>query len=286
MPPLPPTRCQPPRACKAPRYSEESGSTPVAAVADMERDHYEQALLLPDLPDLPLLQVLSYLPPEALFSVGRTCLRLAALTRTQPWRGRGRLTLNTEEVWDLLRVAAPPEVVWIDEDEVDKTSKKSQFSFGGSLITGGCLDSDSRVHTSCPPRLLIMELVSVASEDALMREVAKTTKGVEFRLRSVDAIFRSLQHASWSQLEHLTLSRVNLHEQLTLLWPQDLALPRLRTVTLQPRYGRISDIAALRQPHQHLFVLLCEYSRMLPPRITLRRLLFNRYLGTVEQRAQ
>ncbi|KAE8737201.1 hypothetical protein FOCC_FOCC017338 [Frankliniella occidentalis] len=43
-------------------------------------------------------------------------------------------------------------------------------------------------------------------------------------------------------MEHLTLSRVNLHEQLTLLWPQDLALPRLRTVTLQPRYGRISDM--------------------------------------------
>ncbi|XP_052129852.1 uncharacterized protein LOC127751022 [Frankliniella occidentalis] len=244
MPPLPPpTQCQPPRACKAPRYSEESESTPVAAVADMEMDHHEQALLLPDLPDLPLLQVLSYLPDEALFALGRTCLRLAALTRTQPWRDRPKLTLNTEEVRDLLRVAAPPEAVWI---VIADTAKTSEFCFGvpDSYITG-CLDSDSRVHTSCPPRLLLMELISVTSQDALIREVAKTTKSVEFLIEGLDVIFRSLKEASWSQLEHLTLSRVNLHEQLTLLWPQDLALPRLRTVTLQPRYGRISDISGV-----------------------------------------
>ncbi|XP_052131616.1 uncharacterized protein LOC113217548 [Frankliniella occidentalis] len=241
MPPLPPTRSQPPRACKAPRNSDQSGPTSEAAIAAMEMDHHEQALLLTDLPDLPLLRVLSYLPDEALFAVGRTCLRLAALTRTQPWRDPEQLTLNTEEVWDLLRVAAPPEVVWIDED---KTSKTTQFLFGGAGAIVGCLDSDSRIHTFCPPRVLIMELISVTSEDALIREVAKTTKSVDFISRAgLDIIFRSLEDASWGQLEHLTLSRVNLHEQLTLVWPQ------VRTLASMPA---LSEKAPYRHRHVHV----------------------------------
>ncbi|XP_026293296.2 uncharacterized protein LOC113217556 [Frankliniella occidentalis] len=108
-----------------------------------------------------------------------------------------------------------------------------------------------------------MELISVTSEDALIREVAKTTKSVEFFIGGLDVIFRSLKDASWGQLEHLTLSGVNLHEQLTLLWPQDLVLPRLRTVTLLPGDGPDPDLPYSEGRLESLRSLLRAHSEQL-----------------------
>ncbi|KAE8737018.1 hypothetical protein FOCC_FOCC017523 [Frankliniella occidentalis] len=75
-----------------------------------DTDQHEQPLLLPDLPDVPLLEILSYLPRQDLLAAGLTCARLGALTRdnaalwTRSWPEREQ---GFDVVKGLSRVAPP-----------------------------------------------------------------------------------------------------------------------------------------------------------------------------------
>ncbi|XP_052121170.1 uncharacterized protein LOC113213737 isoform X5 [Frankliniella occidentalis] len=232
----PPTPTGSRRPQKAARNSEASGTTSEEANA---MDHQEQSpsfcpQLLLDLPDVPLLQVLSQLSPKDLFAAGRTCLRLAALTRTLPWRERGEIKLKSiADAMDLLRVAAPLEVVCIQ-----KTKKKIAFQYSGRPdpkgLVVGCLDGDRRIHTTCPPRMLCMEMPTFTSEESssLIREVAKTAKCLEVIVDGLDVIFSLLKNASWLELEHLVVLSVHLNRKQIPLWPQELVLPSLRCVSV------------------------------------------------------
>ncbi|XP_052121168.1 uncharacterized protein LOC113213737 isoform X3 [Frankliniella occidentalis] len=234
----PPTPTGSRRPQKAARNSEASGTTSEEANA---MDHQEQSpsfcpQLLLDLPDVPLLQVLSQLSPKDLFAAGRTCLRLAALTRTLPWRERGEIKLKSiADAMDLLRVAAPLEVVCIQ-----KTKKKIAFQYSGRPdpkgLVVGCLDGDRRIHTTCPPRMLCMEMPTFTSEESssLIREVAKTAKCLEVIVDGLDVIFSLLKNASWLELEHLVVLSVHLNRKQIPLWPQELVLPKLRSVFVDP----------------------------------------------------
>ncbi|KAE8749371.1 hypothetical protein FOCC_FOCC003885 [Frankliniella occidentalis] len=185
-----------------------------------------------DLPDVPLLQVLSQLAPKHLFAAGRTCLRLAALARTLPWRDQGEIRLKKiADVRDLLRVAAPPERLCILDDLA-----KPDFVFcaGRGCFSFDCL-GDSRTHNTCPPRSLQVNLSRrVSFEDALrlIREVAPLAKGLAFAIEWLSVIYRVMEDASWLKLEHLTFLQLNLHDEPTALWPQELVLPSLRCVSV------------------------------------------------------
>ncbi|XP_026272143.2 uncharacterized protein LOC113202231 [Frankliniella occidentalis] len=201
-----------------------------AAVMDV--DQFEQPLLLPLLPDLPLLQVFAYLSPQDLFAVGRTCLRLAALTRGA-WRSTtAEVRLNTyAELGDLFRVAPPVELLELD---VCVSSERPAHSLYGRFT----IDRNTGIGSNEETKLILcVESSDMPKVASLLLELAPTVRRLDV-CAELDEIFRILRQLPWSALEHLDVSGkyVDGDELVALgapLWPQDVVLPMLRILGVE-----------------------------------------------------
>ncbi|XP_052124107.1 uncharacterized protein LOC113216180 isoform X1 [Frankliniella occidentalis] len=238
-----PTRCQPPRACKSKKSrmsASEASRTPPTGTA---MNHQEKTdFRLDVLPDLSLLEILWYLPLKDLVAAGRASPRLCALTRTKMrlWQTEDTLALkNYNDICDALAVAPPVDILAV------APAAPALDPLAGKLTV---VPDDAANTTGLSRKLVLFTRGCVLAEsvDSLIREVAQTVKRLE-----VDAelawIFTSLQEANWSKLEHLQISAQELvpggvtGAVGNLLWPQDVVLPRLQTVVVEPLYFEYSD---------------------------------------------
>ncbi|KAE8752611.1 hypothetical protein FOCC_FOCC000733 [Frankliniella occidentalis] len=194
------------------------------------------------MPDLSLLEILWYLPLKDLVAAGRASPRLCALTRTKMrlWQTEDTLALkNYNDICDVLAVAPPVDILAV------APAAPALDPLAGKLTV---VPDDAANTTGLSRKLVLFTRGCVLAEsvDSLIREVAQTVKRLE-----VDAelawIFTSLQEANWSKLEHLQISAQELvpggvtGAVGNLLWPQDVVLPRLQTVVVEPLYFEYSD---------------------------------------------
>ncbi|XP_052121778.1 uncharacterized protein LOC113211117 [Frankliniella occidentalis] len=205
-------------------------------------DRHEEALLLPDLPYLPLLRVLSFLPSSDLMAVGRTCLRLAALTRAHPWLWRhfNYVSLKSnEEVWELLRVAPPVEWLELLWDTI--CFDPPSYVVQPSVLVG---------NTYAPCRSLCISMwMGNFIDTSALRVMAPMVRRLDFRgVVPLDLILNALRAVFWSALEHLELRPLS-GPQLG-PWMQEVLLPRMHTVTFEATVECLEVFGSLLRAHR------------------------------------
>ncbi|XP_026288644.1 uncharacterized protein LOC113213721 [Frankliniella occidentalis] len=230
-----PTRSQSPRPCAGTKDCKDSGTASEETATTATAHHEKPPLLLPDLPDLALLRVLSYVRPEGLFAVGRTCRRLGELTRSaQPWHGKPELELKScDQVRDLLRVAPP-----VEEWNVCRASAETWMGRAAVFLYQHVAIRDPDATRPTGVLRVVVRGPGLPKEVAsLLRDVAPTVRRLRLAFsRKLDDTFGTLKDAKWSSLEHLDVTAN--HVVKGTMWPQDMVLPMLHTVSLDPCRGK------------------------------------------------
>lgn len=221
-----PTRSQSPRPCAGTKDCKDSGTASEETATTATAHHEKPPLLLPDLPDLALLRVLSYVRPEGLFAVGRTCRRLGELTRSaQPWHGKPELELKScDQVRDLLRVAPP-----VDELNVCRAWSGRAAVF---LYQHVAIHDPDATRPTAVLRVVVRGPGLPKEVASLLRDVAPTVRHLRLAFaEKLGDTFSILQDAKWSSLEHLDVTGNHVHGAV---WPQEMVLPMLHTLSLDP----------------------------------------------------
>ncbi|KAE8749372.1 hypothetical protein FOCC_FOCC003886 [Frankliniella occidentalis] len=238
-----PTRSQSPRPCAGTKDCKDSGTASEETATTATAHHEKPPLLLPDLPDLALLRVLSYVRPEGLFAVGRTCRRLGELTRSaQPWHGKPELELKScDQVRDLLRVAPP-----VEEWNVCRASAETWMGRAAVFLYQHVAIRDPDATRPTGVLRVVVRGPGLPKEVAsLLRDVAPTVRRLRLAFsRKLDDTFGTLKDAKWSSLEHLDVTAN--HVVKGTMWPQ-LRCVNVREEALLPLVDACpSDLHRLR----------------------------------------
>lgn len=175
------------------------------------------------LPDVPLLQVLSYLSAKSLLAAGQASLRLRALARTHVslWEWKDLYMRDIRRLVALMQLA--PRVQGLKFIVRGWSPPRQYIAHFKSLKRR--------------PRLLTLEVNDAQSCAAVVKEL-----GTRFQLKHLEisglksglgVFLDSLPHAPWLVKLRVCLE-VYSEPSCTFRWPQeDLVLPRLTTVTFE-----------------------------------------------------